>query len=231
MISTALCLIVLNEIEGCKKDIPKIPYSEFNQVYAIDGGSEDGTIEYLVSKNIKVLKQTKLGLNNAYILANEFSICDQVIVFFPKNTLDPNILIDIKKELNKNCDLVIASRMIIGAINEDDNNFFKPRKWAVLIFAELINIIFRKSGNKIYDILHGVKGWKKKFFYNLKIINKGITVDLEMIVKGYKLGANITEVAVHERNLVDRKSHFPFWSTGFKLLRYLAYAILFEKIN
>ena len=43
----SLCLIVRNELEGCKVDVPNLPFSEFDEVFAIDGGSTDGTIEYL----------------------------------------------------------------------------------------------------------------------------------------------------------------------------------------
>ena len=41
-----LVLMTLNEIQGCKKIIPRINKSLFSQLLAIDGGSQDGTIEY-----------------------------------------------------------------------------------------------------------------------------------------------------------------------------------------
>ena len=66
----SLCLMVWNELEGCKKDIPNLPINEFDEVFAIDGGSTDGTEEYLVSKGIVVYRQRKAGLNAAYVQAN-----------------------------------------------------------------------------------------------------------------------------------------------------------------
>ena len=55
----SLCLIVLNEINGCRYDIPLLPKKNFDEIFAIDGGSSDGTAEYLETQNIKVYKQKK----------------------------------------------------------------------------------------------------------------------------------------------------------------------------
>ena len=84
----ALCLIVWNELEGCKVDVPKLPREEFQEIYAVDGASTDGTVEYLESQGIEVHQQPEDGLNAAYVHANHVSTCDAVVVFFPKGTQD-----------------------------------------------------------------------------------------------------------------------------------------------
>ena len=66
-LSVALCLLTWNEIDGCKKDIPKIDMEMFDQVYAVDGGSSDGTIEYIKDQGIDVLVQPTKGYNSAYL--------------------------------------------------------------------------------------------------------------------------------------------------------------------
>lgn len=50
----SLCLIVWNELQGCQLDVPKLPRDAFDEIFAVDGGSTDGTIEYLESQGIKV---------------------------------------------------------------------------------------------------------------------------------------------------------------------------------
>ena len=51
----SLVLLTLNEIVGCKLIIPRIDKSIFSELICIDGGSTDGTIEYLRDEGFKVI--------------------------------------------------------------------------------------------------------------------------------------------------------------------------------
>jgi len=73
-----------SELKGCKIDIPKLPRSAFDEVYAIDGGSTDGTAEYLAEYGIPVYLQPRKGLNAAYIHAVPKSSCDAIVDFSQK---------------------------------------------------------------------------------------------------------------------------------------------------
>jgi len=85
-----LCLLVFNERAGCEVDVPKLRRDTFDDVYAVDGGSTDGTVEYLESQGIPVFKQSKPSLNAAYAHAVEICKTEGLVVFFPKGTLDPD---------------------------------------------------------------------------------------------------------------------------------------------
>lgn len=80
----SLCLVIWNELEGCKLDVPLLPREEFEEVYAIDGGSTDGTVAYLEREAIPVYRQPGKGLNAAYLYAVEKSRCEAVVFFFQK---------------------------------------------------------------------------------------------------------------------------------------------------
>jgi glycosyltransferase involved in cell wall biosynthesis len=86
----ALCLMVWNELDGCKHDLPLLPRDQFDEIYAIDGGSTDGTVDYLEGLGIPVYRQPKPGLNAAYVHAVEMATCDAVIVFFLRAPLTPH---------------------------------------------------------------------------------------------------------------------------------------------
>ena len=57
--SFSLVILTLNEIVGCKLIIPRINKSLFNELICIDGGSNDGTIEYLRAEGFSVTVQDK----------------------------------------------------------------------------------------------------------------------------------------------------------------------------
>lgn len=221
----SVCLIVRNELLGCKNDVPLIPIDQIDEIFAIDGGSTDGTIEYLKSQKIEVYRQKEEGLNNAYLEANKRSKNNYIVVFFPKKNIDPNVVLNFKDYFLKDYDLVIASRMLKDSINEEDHQILRFRKWSSLLLSRFVSFIWKKEGKTIKDILHGIKGWNKNSFNKMKILDKGLTIDLEMVLQSYKLKLKRVEFPIHEKSLPLRKTNFPFWLTGLKILKFLIFEI------
>ncbi len=217
----SLCLLVWNELDGCKIDVPNLPLHAFDEVYAVDGGSIDGTVEYLRSKGIVVHKQPKKGLNAAYIHANEVSSCDAVVVFFPKATTPTDDLEKFRYFFEQGYDLVIASRQCTDSVNEEDVNLLRPRKWAVRSLAILASLIWRKEGNRVLDVLHGFKGWKRDAFSDMKVLDYGLSIDIEMVVRAYKLKKKRIEFPSKEASREYGETHFKIWPTGKIILAYL----------
>ena len=221
----SLCLVVWNELEGCGIDVPLLPKGFFDEVYAVDGGSSDGTVEYLKSQGIPVYKQPKKGLNAAYIHAREKSTCDATIVFFPKGTIAPASLKDFRQRLEEGYDLVIASRNIKGAHNEEDDRPLRPRKWFVECLALLAATLWRREGNMVWDVLHGVKAFTNSAFDKMNILDHGLSIDIEMAARAYRLRIPRCEIPVKETARLHGGTHFAPWSTGKKLIKYLAWEI------
>jgi glycosyltransferase involved in cell wall biosynthesis len=228
-IKVSLVLIVWNELAGCQADVPALPLSLFDEVYAIDGGSTDGTVEYLEAQGIRVHRQRKKGLNAAYADAAALSRCDAVVVFFPKATIDPVIVSQLVHNLELGYDLVIASRNLPGAHNEEDEHFFKPRKWGVAGLSHVTSLLWRREGWRIRDVLHGVKGFTCDAYRRMQISDMGVTVDLEMTVRSYRLRIPRTEIAVSEQARLYGKTRFKIWPTGKKLAKFL-WSELFRRV-
>ena len=110
----SLCLIAWNELQGCQADVPKLPRDEFDEIFAVDGGSTDGTVEYLESQGIPVYRQPKRGLNAAYVHANEMATGDALVVFFTKGTLPTDDLRKFRPFFEQGYELIIASRQTLG---------------------------------------------------------------------------------------------------------------------
>lgn len=224
-VKVSLCLIVWNELKGCEEDVPRLPHNHFFEIFAIDGGSSDGTIEYLESYGIPVYKQPKHGLNKAYTLANDIATGDAVVVFFPKCTLPVEDILKFRPLFEAGNQLVVASRQITGSSNEEDVRLIRPRKWAVYGLAILAAILWRREGYFIRDVLHGFKGWRREAFNKMKILDYGLSIDIEMVARSYKLRMQRCEFPTKEKPREYGKSNFKFWPTGKRLLAYLWFEI------
>lgn len=217
----SLCLLVWNELEGCKIDVPHLPQGIFDEIYAVDGGSSDGTAEYLASAGIPVYLQPKRGLNAAYHHAVERSTCDAVVVFFPKGTISPETTRNFRPLLESGCDLVVASRNIAGAYNEEDTRLFRPRKWGVVGLAAFAALVWRREGYWVRDVLHGYKGFTVAGFRKMAPLDHGLSIDIEMVIRSYRLKLKRAEFPVTETARPFGETRFKIVPTAQKLLRYL----------
>ena len=224
--SVALCLLTWNELEGCKLDVPKIDLKKFDQVYAVDGGSDDGTIECMEEQGIEVMKQPVSGYNQAYLYAFQQCKCDALVLFHPKGTTSVEDLYKFKGYFEQGYSLVIASRMLDESSNEEDTSLFRPRKWFVRIIALYSYILWGQFKDRIlWDVLHGYRGMRVTDFNKLSILEAGISVDIEMVVRSYKSDLSYVEFPTKENSRVYGKTHFPAFSSGFNILKYLIFEI------
>jgi glycosyltransferase involved in cell wall biosynthesis len=220
-----LCLLTLNEINGCKHDVPLLNLSQFDEVFAIDGGSNDGTVEYIQNHNINCYLQEISGYNGAYISAFNKCQSDALVLFHPKGSIDPEQILKFREFLEQGYDLVVASRMIKGAWNEEDSQFVKPRKWFVIFLAMISRILWRREGNMIWDVLHGLRAMRKKAFLAIGPIENGVSIDLEIVVRSYKKHMKRIEFPVQENSRIDGETHFKAFPTGKKLLKYMFFEL------
>jgi hypothetical protein len=216
-LNRSLCLIVWNELEGCQSDVPQLPRHLFDEVYAVDGGSTDGTVAYLESQGIPVHRQPKRSLNAAYAHAVEKCSTDALVVFFPKATLDPSCICRFAELLDQGFELIVASRNLPGAQNEEDKHLFKPRKWGVMALSLATSLLWRREGPRIGDVLHGVKAFTLSAYRRMNISDSGVTIDLEMVVRAYRLRVRRIEFPVCETARIAGASQFRIWPTAKKL--------------
>ena len=216
-----LCLLTWNEIQGCRHDVPLLPLNQFDEVFAIDNGSTDGTCEYLKSHGISVHRQDLPTYNGAYI--NAFRLCttDALVMFHPKGSIDPASVASFRRFFERGADLVIASRIGAGARNEEDDRVIRHRKWFVMGLGLLSAAIWRRQGTLVWDVLHGFRGMRRVAFEAVEPHPRGVSIDLEMVVRAYKRKMSIATFPVHEHSRLAGSTHFKAWTTGKKLLRYL----------
>ncbi len=222
----ALCLLTRNELIGCKNDVPHIRRGEFDEVYAIDAGSSDGTIEYLESMGIPVYIQPRKGLNAACIYAFEKCKSDALVFFHPKGSVPVEDTEKFRSFFDQGFDLVIASRIIHGGVNEEDTKLLKPRKWFVGLLAIISALLFRREGPMIWDVLHGFRGMTVDSFKQINPTPEGVSIDLEMVCRSYRNKLKRIEFPTCESPRLAGTSNFKALPTGWNLLKYLWFEML-----
>lgn len=214
--------MTLNEFHGCKQVLPSLSRELFCEIFALDGGSTDGTIEYLESASIRVVRQRERGYNAAYIEALEIFSGDAIIFYHPKGTVDAESLPLLIDKLNLGYQLVIASRMLPESRNEEDHKLFRYRKWFGMGLAYAASLRWNTNDMpRISDPLHGYRGLSRSFAKALALQPAGVTADLEMVRSAYQVKVEATEVPVDESTREVGGTHFPAWRTGKALIRYL----------
>ena len=224
--TVALCLLTWNELEGCKYDIPNIDKSRFDDIYCIDGGSTDGTVEFIKSQNIRVIEQSKKGYNYACNDAGNNCKCDAFIIYHPKGTIPVSDIYKFRDYFDNGYEFVVGSRMCKGAHNEEDEKIIKYRKWFVLFVALFAKVLFKKDGNTIWDVLHGFRGFTKNAFEKMKISNFKMSFDIESCCRAYKYGIKRIEFPTCEKSRIAGKTHFNAFTTGLSIIKYLMWEIV-----
>lgn len=218
----SLCLLTWNEVHGCRQAVPKLPLNEFSEVFALDGGSTDGTVEFLDSSGITVVSQRNRSYNAAYVEAIQHYSGDAVVFYHPKGTIDEASLPHITEQLRDGADFVVASRMLAQSTNEEDDKIVKHRKWFGLALGYAASVRWRNPQvTRISDPLHGYRGLSRGFTQSLSLLPTGVTADLEMVRHAYVTGAKVAEVPVDESEREEGGTHFPAFATGRHLLSYL----------
>lgn len=217
-----LILLTMNELEGCKVDLPRLPKKCFEKIIAVDGNSTDGTVEYLLSQGVEVIKQNQPTYNGALSTMLSVQPGFPLVIFHPKGAINPSILIEICKLLLDGNDLVIASRMLKSAQNEEDLKILRFRKWFGTIVGYFMFLRYGEKGlTRVTDPLHGLRGLSGSYRNTLSFRPGDITGDLEMVVSAYLRKAKIVETPVIENSRISGTTHFPAIKSGVRILKYL----------
>jgi glycosyltransferase involved in cell wall biosynthesis len=219
--TVTLCLLVMNERRGCEHDVPLIKREAFDEIFAVDGNSTDGTVEYLEAVGIPVHQQPEKGYSAG--CRHGFHMCtsDALVFYFPTGSVPVEDTLKFRPRFNVGADLVISSRNMKGARNEEDVSFFRPRKWFVLGLSLLTALLWRRKGPAVWDVLHGFRGMTVEAFERIGPRDTGVSIDLEMIARAYKMGLTIEQFPTSEAGRIEGATHFPVLKTGLRLLGHL----------
>lgn len=224
-----LAIIAWNEKKSSEIMIPKINLKKFDQLLVIDGGSKDGTQKFYKHLGFEVHQQKIKGLGGATFEARKRCKTEAMIFFHPDGNENPQDLYKFKPLFEKGADLIIPSRMIPGAKNEEDDKLFKPRKWFNQLLVAIANIFFGDDTHSATDPTQGYRGITVKAYDQLKLDMANLTIDYQMIIRALKKKIKIIEFPTIEGHRLFGETTFKSIPTGIAELKMLWREIIIGK--
>ncbi|MBI4347570.1 MAG: glycosyltransferase family 2 protein [Elusimicrobia bacterium] len=217
-----LVILTYNEIEATPKVWGSIPLAAADEVFCVDGGSTDGTIEFVRSKGVRVVVQDRRGRGRGFQLGVQEAAGEHIVFFSTDGNEDPADISRMFDLLAEGHDMVIASRMMPGAFNEEDVGWWRPRKWVNNAFTLGANLLFNRRAY-VTDTINGYRGVSKQAFERMGIDVDGFDVEFTMSIRAMKLGLRIAEFPTREGARVGGVSTAESWKTGVQFIKRFAH--------
>jgi glycosyltransferase involved in cell wall biosynthesis len=218
-----LLALTLNEIDGMRAVMPRVPRDLFDQVLILDGGSTDGTAEWARAQGYAVYVQRRPGIRFAYQEALPLIEGDYVVSFSPDGNCDPDVLPRLVDKVREGYDLVIGSRYAGGMKSEDDDLVTAFGNW---LFTRTVNLLYRACYS---DVMVIYRAFTKALIYDLgldqdraytlpeRLFGTVISWEPLMSVRAAKRGKRIGEVPAGEPPRVggERKLQVIRWGAAY----------------
>ena len=218
-----LCILTRNERPCVEIIMPRVPApgptAGYDQIVVVDGGSTDGTVEYFQERGVRVLGQSRRGRGHAFLIAFEQVDTDAYIFFSPDGNEDTKDLPRFRPLLEEGADVVIASRMMKGARNEEDGQFLRLRKWANNAFNVGANLAFRRSGTYVTDSINGYRALTRAAAQKLSLDAPDYTIEYQMTMRAFKKRLKVVEFPTIEHSRVAGETQAQSLPTGVKFIK------------
>lgn len=218
---SAIVLLTLNEIEGLHALWDRIPVAEFRETFAVDGGSKDGTVEFLRERGIPVVTQPIRGRGVAFRCAAEASHAERLIFYSPDGNEDPDDIVRLDDLLLAGNDLAIARRFGPGAVNEEDSETIRLRARVNDTLSQLANRLFHK-GPRVYDTINGFRALRRSALLELQTTVKRFPIEYQITIRSMQRGWKIAEVPTKEGARIGGERKASSWPVGVDHLKVLA---------
>jgi glycosyltransferase involved in cell wall biosynthesis len=207
-----LVLLVLNEIDGLRQVWDSLPLNDFALTVAVDGGSTDGSREFLQEKGIAILEQNIPGRGVAFRVAAEAVDTERLVFYSPDGNEDPADIILLDDLLLGGAHLAIASRFAKGAINEEQD-VLRPRARVNKALTWVANKLFNQQGY-VTDTINGFRAMKRVDLLELDTTVKRFPIEYQISIRSMRRRWSISEIPTIEGQRAGGESKAISWPVG-----------------
>ena len=212
-LTTTLLLPTLNEIEAARVIIPQIRREWVDEIIVVDGGSTDGTVEFMRDAGLRVHSQTSRGYGEGLLEAIHLASGDVIIEFNPDGNSIPADIPRIVAKINEGYDLVIGSRYREGAKSDDDDWLTATGNW---MFTAIVNLLF---GTQYTDSLVGFRAYRREQALRLDLDAPGLSWPCQTSTRFARAGLRVTEIFAHEPARIGGKRKMMPFRTGLQITK------------
>lgn len=218
-----LVILNKNEQDALPVILPQIDRQAVEYVVCVDGNSTDRSRDILAEHDIPVLAQPSPGRGEAFRIAFTEAPegTDAIIFFSPDGNEDPADIGRFRSFLEGGADMVIASRMMKGAVNEEDASWWRPRKWANLAFDWLAWLtwgVWRRQ-YRIRDAINGYRAITTEAWGRLRADGEGHTIEYQTSIRAYKQRMKVVEFPTVEGQRIGGEIKAKSLITGWRFIK------------
>jgi len=209
---STIVLLTLNEIDGLRKLWDRIPVARFARTIAVDGGSTDGSREFLAERGVPVLDQSIRGRGVAFRVAADATDTDRLVFYSPDGNEDPADIERLDDLLLGGARLAIASRFARGSQNEEQDAI-RARARVNQALTWIANTLFNE-GPFVTDTINGFRALRRADLLELDTSVKRFPIEYQISIRAMKRGWPIAEVPTIEDQRAGGESKAVSWPVG-----------------
>jgi glycosyltransferase involved in cell wall biosynthesis len=210
-LTSTLLLPTLNEIEAVRVIIPQIRREWIDEIIAIDGGSTDGTVQFMQGQGIRVESQSARGYGQGMLQGLQVARGDIVVEFTPDGNALPEDIPRIIAKVREGYDLVIASRYLGGTHSDDDD-------WLTAfgnkLFTATVNVLFR---SRYTDVLVGFRAFRRDKALRLGFDARGLSWPCQSSIRFARAKMRVAEIPAREPARIGGTRKMRPFKTGLEI--------------
>lgn len=204
----AVVIFCKNEVNSIKNVITDLK-KKFDNIYVVDGGSNDGSDILARKLGAKVLKDNGEGKGSAIRMSIR-NINKKFLVFMDADgSHRPKEVVKLLKAIYySNADMVIASRLLGRSEEYEEGWEDKLHLFGNLLVTKIINCLWQGD---VTDTQNGFRVVRRESFSQLNLTEKSFAIEQEMVIKCLKNKKKIIEIPSFEKRRIYGSSHInPF---------------------